>query len=103
MTTHTKTETPSESEICRMAGLQQASVIKWQGGYDWKQYQTIITRQNHHISKVEAERDNLREQVRELLAASKQVDVAYETLSDEALNDAIDNMRAVIKKSENHQ
>ncbi len=49
---------PDEAEITRQAGLQAARSHKW-NGWDWKAYQTSITRQNHHISKVEAHADKL--------------------------------------------
>jgi hypothetical protein len=48
------------------------------------------------------QRDKLRDLMAactQLLTACKQVDVAYETLSDGALNGAIDNMRAAIAKA----
>jgi hypothetical protein len=69
MKTDTQTELkrrPSEDEITRLAGLQAAKTHKW-NGWDWKAYQTSITRQNHHISKVEAHAAKLAEALRDVL------------------------------------
>jgi hypothetical protein len=68
MKTDTQTELkrrPSEAEITRLAGLQAAQTHKW-NGWDWKAYQTSITRQNHHISKIEAHAAKLAEALRDM-------------------------------------
>src|SRR4029077_4887290 len=56
-------EKPTKDEITRQAGLQSAKSHKW-NGWDCKGYQTSITRQNHHISKIEAQAAQLAEALR---------------------------------------
>jgi predicted nucleic acid-binding Zn-ribbon protein len=71
--------TQDEAEICRQAGLQSARAIQWKG-YNWREYQVAIVRQNHHISKLEQERDHERE---EYNIVRKQLDQARAEVSHE--------------------
>jgi prefoldin subunit 5 len=90
MTTHTKTE--QDRELRRTQ-----SRLRDAGQRNGEMHGAIETLQGE-VDHLTAECDKLREQVKELLSACKQVDVAYETLSDGALNGAIDKMRAAIAK-----
>jgi len=60
------TTQPDHDEIIRQAGLQKAGSVKWDG-WNWKEYQTAIVRQNHHISKIEAHAERLAEALRDCL------------------------------------
>jgi predicted nucleic acid-binding Zn-ribbon protein len=42
-----------EAEIMRLSALQDAKIKRWQG-WQWKDYQTSITRQNYKLRDAEA-------------------------------------------------
>jgi hypothetical protein len=55
----------TEREIMRESALQNARIYRWQG-WDWREYQTVIIRQNYAIGDLEAQLDKYRnEQVKQ--------------------------------------